>query len=76
MSYLWPILITVFICYLIAWAMTMTWASRAAKAKGYEDIEAQLWFIGLFALPFTPCLIVSALPDRSKQNDESDLPAI
>ena len=76
MSYLWPILIILFICYLIAWAMTMMLASRAAEAKGYDDIEARLWFIGLFALPFTPCLIVAALPDRSEQNNESDLPAI
>lgn len=57
-----------FICYLVAWVLTMGIVTKAAKEKGYDDIAWKLWFIGLFALIFTAPIVVAALPDKRLQS--------
>lgn len=37
---------------------------RAARDKGYEDLEGTLWFLGIFATVIAPLLVVAALPDK------------
>lgn len=55
------------ICYLVAWVLAMEIVTKAAKEKGYDNLNGKLWFIGLFGFVFTPAIIVSALPDRKLQ---------
>lgn len=61
------IVLVVAILYLVAWIMTMIIVTRAAREKGYNNLTGKLWFIGLFAMVFTPAIIVAALPDKKLQ---------
>ena len=54
----------VLVCYILAWVVSMGIVTKAAKEKGYGDLGAKLWFIGLFGVIFTPAIIVAALPDK------------
>lgn len=62
------LLLVIPICYLVAWVLAMGIVTKAAKEKGYDDLNGKLWFIGLFGFVFTPAIIVSALPDRRLQS--------
>ena len=64
-------------CYVAAWFMAMAHISESANAKGW-DKTGTLWFIGLFATPVTPALIVAITPDKNetKTAAEDELPAI
>lgn len=62
------LLLVIPICYLVAWVLAMGIVTKAAKEKGYDDLNGKLWFIGLFGFVFTPAIIVSALPDRKLQS--------
>lgn len=74
------------LCYLLAWYWTMKIVIKAAEDKGYHDDEFRfkMWFIGLFALIFTPPIIVAALPDKAGRDNgplraktiEDELPAL
>ena len=59
------LILALLICYVVAWVFAMQIVTETAKAKGYSDITGKLWFIGLFGLPVTPAIIVSALPDKA-----------
>lgn len=73
-------LMTVFA--LIAYVLFMLIVIRAAKDKGYPHMGFQLCFIGLFLFPFTPALVVAALPDKSAHRNgnfrriDDELPSI
>ena len=71
------ITIVVLTCCLAAWFMAMAYIAKAAKAKGWDAVGA-LWFIGLFATPITPALIVAITPDKREGGKpvEDDLPSI
>lgn len=62
------LILSLLICYLIAWVFTMQIVTKGAREKGYENLTAKLWFIGLFGLVFTPAIIVAALPDKKLQS--------
>ena len=53
------------ICCVIAWVLTMTIVTQAAKDKGYTHLDGRLWFIGFFGLIITPGIIVAALPNKT-----------
>ena len=57
--------VALIICYVIAWALTMTIVAQAAKDKGYAHLDGRLWFIGFFGLIITPGIIVAALPNKT-----------
>ncbi len=63
--------VIVFIIYLIVWGVAMSYISKAAKAKGWDDIVGGLWAVGFFLLPLTAAVIVIALPDKSKDSDNT-----
>ena len=71
------IAIVALLCYFAAWLMAMSYIGEAANAKGWDAVGA-LWFIGLFATPITPALIVAVTPDKREGGKpvEDDLPAI
>ena len=64
-------------CYVIAWFMAMYYIGEAAAKKGWGSTGG-LWFIGFFATPVTPALIVAITPDKSEAETaaEDELPAI
>lgn len=59
--------LALFICHVIAWVLTMTIVTQAAKDKGYTHLDGRLWFIGFFGLIVTPGIIVAALPDKTSE---------
>lgn len=61
------IFLTLFICYVIAWVLTMTIVTQAAKDKGYTHLDGRLWFIGFFGFIITPGIIVAALPNKTSE---------
>lgn len=69
--------IVLLFCYIIAWFIAMYYIGEAAAKKGWAS-TGRLWFIGLFATPVTPALIVAITPDKSeaKTAAEDELPAI
>jgi hypothetical protein len=56
--------LAVLVCYILAWVWTTQISIEAARAKGYDDLDGKLWFIGLFGFVFTPAIIAAALPDK------------
>ena len=72
-SFIAFLMIAIPICYLIAWVLAMGIVTKAAKDKGYDDLDGKLCFIGLFGFIFTPAVIVSALPDRNLRSMNSTL---
>ena len=72
-----PILFCFLICYIAAWWFAMKIITKAAIDKGYNDICGNLWFIGIFATPIFPAVIVAALSDkRLPQNSSTEQKAI
>lgn len=67
------IMLCFLICYIAAWVLAMTIITKAAREKGYTELDGKLWFIGLFSTPVCPAVIVAALPDkRLLQNISSE----
>ena len=71
-NFLEAVIPILFICYLVAWALSMSIVTGAAREKGYTDLNGKLWFIGFFGLMFTPPIIVAALPDKRLQDAQVD----
>jgi hypothetical protein len=63
--------LAVLVCYILAWVWTTQISIEAAQAKGYDHLNGQLWFIGLFGGVFTPAIIAAALPDKKGRSAES-----
>ena len=61
------IFLTLFICYVIAWVLTMTIVTQAEKDNGYTHLDGRLWFIGFFGFIITPGIIVAALPNKTSE---------
>lgn len=70
-SFIVILFLALIVCYLIAWVLTMTIVTQAAKDKGYAHLNGKLWFIGFFGLIFTPGIIVAALPDKASGSRQS-----
>jgi hypothetical protein len=70
-SFVAIVMLTIFVCYIVSYVWTTQLAIKAAREKGYEDLDGKFWFIGLFGMVFTPAIIAAALPDKKGRSEEA-----